>query len=169
MNEQLDEENWDWSRCGVSTAFSRPPRPKLDPSSRAFREMAHAPITRCELEGPCPRSHYLLLSQKWGEESIGRWHRPTPSQPVQRKREGESEIPKSLGNSPGRLGVEPNPVSRTLKLMILEWLNRSKSCRCWRSNMAALLPTGATYMSQAPVATSDRMRSRYYRTSATVW
>ncbi len=29
---------------------------------------AHAPITRCELERPCPRSHYFLLNQKWGEE-----------------------------------------------------------------------------------------------------
>lgn len=48
-------------------------------SSRAFRKRPHFPITRCELEGPCPRSRYLLLSQKWGEESIGRRYRPTPS------------------------------------------------------------------------------------------
>jgi hypothetical protein len=27
------------------------------------------PIARRELEGLCPRSQYLLLSQKWGEES----------------------------------------------------------------------------------------------------
>ena len=50
------------------------------------------PIARRELEGLCPRSQYLLLSQKWDEESNGRRYRPAPSQPVLR----ESEIHKSF-------------------------------------------------------------------------
>jgi hypothetical protein len=32
-DEQLDEENRDWSRCGVSTACSRPPRREFVSSS----------------------------------------------------------------------------------------------------------------------------------------
>src|SRR5580692_6236120 len=27
---------------------------------------------------PRPGSHYLRFGQKWGEESIGQWYRPTP-------------------------------------------------------------------------------------------
>jgi hypothetical protein len=53
----------------------RPPKPKFVPSTRGIRKRPHVPITRCHREAPCPGSRYLVLSQEWSEESIGRWYR----------------------------------------------------------------------------------------------
>src|ERR1700685_1822763 len=41
IHEQLAEENWNWSRCGLSTACSRPTRHKIDSSLGAFSKRGH--------------------------------------------------------------------------------------------------------------------------------
>src|ERR1700722_9516319 len=46
----------------------------------SFRHCLPSRIASFPLRARRPKFHYLLLGQKWGEESIGRWYRPTPSQ-----------------------------------------------------------------------------------------